>query len=310
MLEKAKPFGYRNIGFILDRGYFPKDNLHFMDEDNYPFLIMTKGMDKPARSHIELVRGSFETERSCHIPGYNVYGIRLNGKLHEGDAGGRNIFIYFRTDECSFERWCIEKRTEMIAAQLYRLKGKSASGLHAEVGRLFNVARDKNGCVVGFEEMTQEVKELLDLCGYYVIACSEDMSAEEALMICKGRDCGGKLFRMDKSFLGGGAVRSHSDDSLDGKLFVEFVALILRSRYYRSIKVKFHESASTPDWAAVPASIDKLDQIGMTRQPDGIYRQDAAITKTKREILGAFGISGKDMRDTIREVSESLKGDF
>ncbi|MFI3202457.1 MAG: hypothetical protein R3Y54_13230 [Eubacteriales bacterium] len=32
MLEKAKRYGYKNIGFILDRGYFSKDNIHYMDD--------------------------------------------------------------------------------------------------------------------------------------------------------------------------------------------------------------------------------------------------------------------------------------
>jgi hypothetical protein len=33
MIEKAKSFGYKNIGFILDRGYFCKENIRYMDEN-------------------------------------------------------------------------------------------------------------------------------------------------------------------------------------------------------------------------------------------------------------------------------------
>jgi hypothetical protein len=32
MLDKAKGYGYKNCGFILDRGYFSKVNLRFMDK--------------------------------------------------------------------------------------------------------------------------------------------------------------------------------------------------------------------------------------------------------------------------------------
>ena len=31
MLEKAGGYGYKNVGFILDRGYFSKENIHYMD---------------------------------------------------------------------------------------------------------------------------------------------------------------------------------------------------------------------------------------------------------------------------------------
>ena len=45
-LGKAKGYGYRRVGFILDRGYFSKENIRFMDDNGYDFVIMAKGMKK------------------------------------------------------------------------------------------------------------------------------------------------------------------------------------------------------------------------------------------------------------------------
>lgn len=42
MLEKASAYGYKNAGFILDRGYFSEPNIHFMDRNGYDFVIMVK----------------------------------------------------------------------------------------------------------------------------------------------------------------------------------------------------------------------------------------------------------------------------
>ncbi len=44
MLEKAKGYGFRQVGFVLDRGYFSKENIRFMDKNGYEFIIMMKGM--------------------------------------------------------------------------------------------------------------------------------------------------------------------------------------------------------------------------------------------------------------------------
>lgn len=44
MISKAAGYGYRYVGFILDRGYFGKQNLQYMDECGYDFVIMIKGM--------------------------------------------------------------------------------------------------------------------------------------------------------------------------------------------------------------------------------------------------------------------------
>ena len=64
MIDKAHGFGYRNLGFILDRGYFSRKNLAYMDQMGYGFLIMAKGMKSFIREIILENMGSFENKRS------------------------------------------------------------------------------------------------------------------------------------------------------------------------------------------------------------------------------------------------------
>ena len=44
MLDKAGAYGYKNAGFILDRGYFSCEIIKYMDKRGYDFVIMVKGM--------------------------------------------------------------------------------------------------------------------------------------------------------------------------------------------------------------------------------------------------------------------------
>lgn len=44
MLGKITGYGYKRIGFILDRGYFSRGNIRYLDECGYSFVIMAKGM--------------------------------------------------------------------------------------------------------------------------------------------------------------------------------------------------------------------------------------------------------------------------
>ena len=67
MLEKAKGYGYRHVGFILDRGYFSKENIRYMDKCSYDFVIMMKGMKKLASEIITHNKGTFEENRSHSI---------------------------------------------------------------------------------------------------------------------------------------------------------------------------------------------------------------------------------------------------
>ena len=44
MLDKVQGYGYKKIVFILDRRYFSKGNIDFMEQCGYEFVIMVKGM--------------------------------------------------------------------------------------------------------------------------------------------------------------------------------------------------------------------------------------------------------------------------
>lgn len=67
MVDKVKEYGYKNIGFILDRGYFSEDNIRYMEENGYAFIIMIKGRKKLVASLVEENRNTFETVRSCAV---------------------------------------------------------------------------------------------------------------------------------------------------------------------------------------------------------------------------------------------------
>jgi hypothetical protein len=42
MVDKVLEYGYKQIGFILDRGYFSKENIRYIDENGYSFIIMCR----------------------------------------------------------------------------------------------------------------------------------------------------------------------------------------------------------------------------------------------------------------------------
>ena len=62
------------------------------------------------------------------------------------------------------------------------------------------------------------------------------MTAEEALTLYKGRDSSEKLFRGDKSYLGNKMERVYGSESVDTKVFIGVVALIIRNRIYNCLK--------------------------------------------------------------------------
>ena len=45
-MRRQRGYGYRNVGFILDRGYFSKGNIKYLDDCGYNFVLMVKGIIK------------------------------------------------------------------------------------------------------------------------------------------------------------------------------------------------------------------------------------------------------------------------
>ena len=219
MLEKANGYGYKRIGFILDRGYFSRENIRYMDSCGYEFVIMMKGMKDLVKGLVLQVKGTFEESREHSIRDYKVSGITVRQRLYP----------------------------------------------------------------------------------------SEKMTAEDALDLYKSRDASEKLFRGDKSYLGNRSFRIQSNESLHAKIFIEFVALIIRNYFHMCLKEQLQKNSRKQNYMTVPAAIRELEKIEIIRQPDKNYRLDHAVTATQKEILKAFGMTASNIREQAIGINNDLQ---
>ena len=132
------------------------------------------------------------------------------------------------------------------------------------------------------------------------------MTAKDAYELYKGRDASEILFLSDKTFLGNHCLRSSTDESAAAKIFIEFVALIIRNRIYNYLRQEMKKMAKKPNYMSVPAAIRELDKIEMSRGLDGVYRLDHAVTATQKQILQAFGMNESHVSYRANEISTVL----
>ena len=308
MVDKAQGHGYRNIGFILDRGYFSKKNLAYMDQNGYSFLIMVKGMKDFIRGIIEENQGGFENSWGKYVDRYDVYGTTVKRFLCEGDTKKRNFHIYYSDGKAYSEKQEIKQRIRRLKKYLDSCVGKECVPFGPEIGKYFHLNYEKDGKTLKLaEENTSAVEKELSLAGYFAIVSSDNMTAREAIELYKSRDESEKLFRSDKSYLGNKSMRVHSDEALSSKVFIQFIALILRSRIYIALKEKSEKMLKKPNYLTVPAALKELEKIVMIRQLDGVYRLDHAVTATQKTILDAFGLNEGNVRYQAKEIGNVLQ---
>ena len=306
MLGKITGYGYKKIGFILDRGYFSRGNIRYLDECGYSFVIMAKGMSSFISDLILENKGTFENKRSCDMNAYGVYGKTVQRTLFEGDEKMRYIHIYHSISKDADEREHFENALRERTALLMSHQNETVE-FGSAYEKYFYLHYDKDGVFLYPEEKTTVTEREISLCGYFVIITSERMTAKEALYLYKSRDVSEKLFASDKSFLGNKSMRSHTNEGVEGRIFTQFIALIIRNKIYTALQEENEKLEKKQNYMTVPAAIRELEKIEMTRQTDNVYRLDHAVTAKQKKILEAFGMNEGNITYRAGEISNTLK---
>ena len=305
MVNKVEEYGYKNVGSILDRGYFSKENINYIEDNGYAFILMVKGCKKLVSALVDEYHGSFETDRDCAIRTYRVYGKTVTARLYEDDTKDRYFHIYFNASRQAAEREKLEQSIDKMKLFLDKHKGEDLS-LSSTYEDYFILRRDKDRRIISYDERKDTIQHLLDLCGYFCIITSEPMTAAEALIHYKGRDISEKLFSADKSFIDSKSMRVQTAAALSAKIFIEFIALIVRNRIYNLLKETMLRLETRPNYMTVPAAIRELEKIEMVRRNEGVYKLDHAVSKRQKIILSSFGMDENSISLAALEISNYL----
>lgn len=307
MVDKAAGYGYKKIGFILDRGYFSRANIRAMDQQGYSFAIMARGMSDLVNSLVLENKGTFENKWAKHIEEYDVYGTTVKRKMYETDEKERYIHIYHSISKESSERTLLAKKLRPMKAYLMQHTNEVITFGPGFSKYFILHYNDKNEVFQFPEDRTDVIERENDLSGYFCIITSEKMNAKEALNLYKSRDTSEKLFRGDKSYLGDRSLRVYGDSSAESKIFIEFLALVIRNRIYNCLKDEMKNLNKRPNYMTVPAALRELEKIEMVRLTDNRYHLDHAVTATQKTILKAFGMDANMIRYHAGEISRILR---
>ena len=309
MIEKAKSFGYKNAGFILDRGYFSEANIHYMDANNYSFIIMLKGMKPLVKEIVLKSKGTFEESWEHVILEYDVNGTTVESPLFQSDEINRYIHIYYSSSKAASEKIEFTHKLSEMENEMKKYLGtnKTFSDTYEDYYDLvyWHQEEEDQKFTAGVPKK-EIIEEEMKLMGYFCIVTSEKMSAKEALLLYKSRDDSEKLFRGDKSYLGERAERVYTEESYRSKILIEFVALIIRSKIYVDLLEQMKAEGKKYNYMTVPAAIRELEKIEMIKYGTGDYQLDHALTKTQKTILKSFGIDQRKMLEKIHSLSVQL----
>ena len=161
MVDKVEQYNYKNVGFILDRGYFSKENIQYMDDNKHPFVIMVKGQKELVSALVHEHRNTFETDRSCAIRAYRVYGKSVFSKLYEDDNCERQFHIYYNPSKQAAEREQFEQQLDKIKMYLDKHISENIT-VPNTYKKYFTLRYNKKDELLSYEEKADVIQSKLE----------------------------------------------------------------------------------------------------------------------------------------------------
>ena len=304
MVERAKYYECENMGFILDRGYFSIKNIRYFEKNGYDYILMTKGNARFVQEAVEECQAILRNGYTNYIDEHELYGMTLEKDLF-GTGKTEYVHVYYDGIQAEKDKIIIngryKKMDEIMEGKVQR-KTQRKEDVKTYEG-YYKVKFDDNGYLFAYQRKEKKIKEMVNKVGYFVIVTSKKMDAAEALSIYRDRDAVEKTFRMEKSYLGFDVFRVHDTEKLESKVFISFVALIIRNEIYQALKPMYKKNRKEN---TVPKVIREYERLGITKLSDNKYHVRYSLTSRQKKILGAVGVTEKDYMDKVNKIVQVL----
>lgn len=284
MLRDNGLIGLKGTKYVMDRGFFTADNLRFMTEAGTRFIISVPNSSVFARELIDKYRNQIVNRSECRLGKNLPYAQAV---IRE-DFGMRiKAHIYYNPAKAAAEEEILFDELEKCERVLSEMTEPPARSLHYD--RYFKINRSKDGGV-GFIRDTQKINTIISRLGFFIIVETDfEASSLEILMTYRQRDVVEKSFDDLKNELDMKRIHCHSDETMEGKMFIAFFALILRSCMQNKLRTYLSETGLT-----FSSVLKELRKIKYVHTQDG-KKLLTPITKRQRDILNAFGLSTEDL---------------
>jgi len=303
MVNRSKEYGYKDLGVILDRGYYARANINYLKNNGFDYLLMVKTSNELITSLIKESRYVLPKAK-YFIEEHNVFGKTFEAKLYDGDKTNSYVHLYFDSTRSADETKDLLKRQSFLENELdnHISAHKKKDDLKKSYPS-FKLKADEEGYLISYKTNEEYLDELSDTFGFFCIITSKNMNAKEALNIYRDRDSVEKLFESLKSEMDYKKFRISSSQSLKGKTFIIFVSSIIRSRIYhlcKPLKVKNRKDNT------VPAIIRELNNIEVSKNAKGNYVRRYSLTAKQKNILSQFNLAEKDIDAAIVDINGKI----
>lgn len=245
LLRELDVLGYEKVKLVMDRGYYSAENINALFKKHLKFLCGTSSALSFAREFIREI-GSKRDHYEYYNSNLELYVFTKTiawdyeqERPYKGDVVKEErrmyLHLYFNPDKFSDDGKAFNRRLDTLKNEL--LSGHRMPEHEKDYKKYFEIKETpKRG--VSLTVKQDAVDAAHERYGFFVLISNEVKDPVTALSLYRMRDVVEKAFWNVKERLNLKRTMSSSESSLEGKLFVEFVALIYLSYIQKKMEEK------------------------------------------------------------------------
>jgi len=291
LLADLELLGFVKVKLVMDRGFYSESNINALYHDHLKFLLSVKMSLRFVQNVLEPFYDTFRsfehynTEYELYTSTVSTIWNYQHKRPYKDDTlrEKRRIYIhyYFNIDRAAEQEKAFDNRLIVLRNELLSNKRvKEHEALYEKYFKIKNTP--KRG--IGVQVKEDAVAKTKRYYGFFALISNEKMDAVSALEIYRNKDVIEKAFGNLKERLNMRRLLVSSEQSLDGKLFVAFIALI----YLSYIKRKMQEKKLFKTYT-LGTVLDKLDVIECFEAP-GYRLRVGEILEKQKELYDAMDV--------------------
>jgi len=284
LLADLENLGFNKVKLVMDRGFYSQANVNMLYKAHLKFLLSAKTGLTFIKKNLDPLYDNFRSFE-YYDSEYELYMHTVQStwdyqqeRAYKGDTlkEKRRIYIHYyynieraAEDEKKFDNKLIRLRNELLS-------GKRLKEHESQYQKYFTLKETpKRGIQVQVKE--DVIKEAKRYYGFFTLLSNETMDAKTALEIYRNKDVVEKAFGNLKERLSMRRMLVSSEQSLEGKLFVEFIALI----YLSYIKKQMQDKDLFKKYT-LQTLLDSVDVIECFEVPKRKLRVGEVLEKQKQ----------------------------
>ena len=284
VMQNAKELGIHKTCFVFDGTFVTQQNLSYMLEEDYSFITAFSSSRDEAKKLIDDVKGNIEKVAN-RIGEQSIYGVKKTVVLHGIEY---QSYIYFSPERKNFETNEIYGNIDKLSKDLDKIsKSNQITKRFTEYFKF--IKKTKNSFT--YELDTDKIDEKISRTGFFVLLSTDlNLDCGEILKIYREKDVIEKNFHQLKNGLDFRRLKTHWNKTTEGKMFVGFLALIIRTSMLSIFRSKPETKKFT--FEKILIELTKI-RIVYTHSGKNIL---PTLTKKQKDIIRALKIKEEGIK--------------